>query len=536
MVKEVYTNDHLYKPTHDSQDHSKTTLRHLGFEEETKQKQQRDPEENIQEATFEAQQVHDLAKTDLDFLAGLSMPTIFEYCFPPVFLMAWAWMLEYVHKERDFSQLALGLPRGFGKTTVIKLFILYTILFTRKKFILICSSRAQLAINIIADVMDMLNEKNIIAVFGDWKLGIETDKVDLKKFGFRGRNIIIAATGAEGSIRGFNLKQERPDVMIFEDVQTRENADSDIQAEALEQWMVGTAMKAKSPRGCLFVFIGNMYPTKWSILRKLKVNPKWIKFIAGGILADGSSLWEELQPIKQLLAEYENDCAMGHPEIFHAEVLNDENASSNTTVDMSKIPAYPFQDDEPISGNFIIIDPATDKIGADLVSIGGFNCYGSVPVLSKLVEGKLSPGETIRESIKMAMEMGCRCIGIESNSYQYTLKYWSEFICQQLGIQGIEFVEVYSGSFSKNSRILNMFKSMLAGEVHAHPNVKAELALQIAGFNPLRRDNTDGILDLLTYAPKMIENFSHLITITDIIAQQEWSSAKVWDESETSCW
>lgn len=81
-----------------------------------------------------------------------------------------------------------------------------------------------------------------------------------------------------------------------------------------------------------------------------------------------------------------------------------------------------------------------------------------------------------------------------------------------------------------------MFKSMLAGEVHAHPNVKAELALQIAGFNPLRRDNTDGILDLLTYAPKMIENFSHLITITDIIAQQEWSSAKVWDESETSCW
>jgi len=525
MVKEVYTNTHLYKPKNDCQDHSQTTMRHLGFEEVTTKKEQ--AEIPTQEAAFEASQVHELAKNNLDFLAGLSMPTIFEYCFPPVFILVWNWLIAYAHKERDFSQLALGLPRGFGKTTVIKLFILYCILFTNKK--------VQLAVNIVADVMDMLNERNIISVFGDWKLGIETDKVDLKKFGFRGRNIIIAATGEGGSIRGFNLKQERPDVMIFEDVQTRENADSQVQAEALEQWMVGTAMKAKSPRGCLFIFIGNMYPTKFSILRKLKTNSRWIKFIAGGILADGSSLWEELQPIQQLLAEYESDVAMGHPEIFHSEVLNDENASTNISIDLSKLPAYPFQDDEPISGNFIVIDPATDKKGSDLVSIGGFNCYGNIPVLVRLKEGSFSPGDTIREAIKMALEMGTRCVAIESNSYQYTLKYWSEFICVQLGIVGIEFVEVYSGSFSKASRILGMFKSMLAGEIQIHPNVKAEVSLQISTFNPLVKDNTDGILDLLAYAPRIVSEFGHLVTITDIIASQEFSEVRVWSEEDNSC-
>ena len=121
----------------------------------------------------------------------------------------------------------------------------------------------------------MLNEPNIKTIFGDWKLGCEKDTQDIKKFGFRGRNIILAGIGAGGSLRGLNLKNERPDVMVFEDVQTRECADSEVQSKALLQRMLGTAMKAKSPHGCIYVFLGNMYPTKWSILKKLKENPRW---------------------------------------------------------------------------------------------------------------------------------------------------------------------------------------------------------------------------------------------------------------------
>jgi hypothetical protein len=78
--------------------------------------------------------------------------------------------------------------------------------------------------------------------------------------------------------------------MIFDDIQSREGSESEIVSTNLEKWMVATAMKAKSPEGCLYLFIANMYPTKGSLLRKLKRNPNWIKFIAGGILSDGSSL------------------------------------------------------------------------------------------------------------------------------------------------------------------------------------------------------------------------------------------------------
>ena len=489
-------------------------------------------EETIVESVFDTAQVEKAARDSLDFLAALAMPIVFRYLFPPVFKSIWTWLLSYINKTRDFSQLAIGLPRGFGKTMLIKIFILYCILFTKRKFILIICGTQTKANNIISDIISMLSEQNIMKVFGDWRVGAINDRQELKRFGFRGRNIILAGAGASSDIRGITLENERPDVMIFDDIQTREDADSETVSAKLETWMTGTAMKAKSPHGCLFVFIANMYPTKFSLLRKLKHNPTWTKFIAGGILSSGESLWEELQPIAQLLKEYENDLAMGRPEIFFAEVLNDENASVNNLVDLNKLPDYPFQDDDIHFGNFIIIDPATDKVGSDFVTIMYFEIHNGYPVCKNLIEGRLSPGDTIAESLKIALSKNCRVIAIESNAYQYTLKYWFEFVCAQRGILGIEAVEVYSGSYSKNSRILGMFKQLLAGEIYVHPDCKAQVNLQISQFNPLKRDNTDGILDCLTYAPKVIELYANLLLASTIIEEQEFSRVKIYSTDE----
>lgn len=490
--------------------------------------------EEVQTGVFSVSEVTELSKQSLDFLAGLAMPDVIRYCFPSLFISAWNWLGSYVHQERAFPQLALGIPRGFAKTTFVKLFCLFVILFTKRKFILICAKNQPKAEAIVADVCDFLNQPNIKAVFGDWRLGIETDQQKLKKFGFRGRHISIVA-GTVDTVRGLNLKHERPDLMIFDDIQDRQDAESEVISKQIETDMIGTAMKAKSPHGCMFIFIGNMYPTKHSILRHLKQNPNWLKFIVGGILNDGSSLWEELQPISQLIQEYQNDLAMGRPEIFYAEVLNDENASVNNLIDLSKLPSYTIPDDEIHQGNFIIIDPATDKANADAVSIMYFEVHSSTPVCKKLVEGRLSPGQTIQEALKIALEHNCRVVGIESNAYQSTLCYWFQFICAQAGIIGIEAVEVMSGRYSKNSRILTMFKSVSAGEIKIHPTCLPAVALQITSFNPLKTNNTDGLLDCLTYAPQMIELYGPMILAGTVIEMQEYGKIRVRGVLENAC-
>ena len=492
------------------------------------------PVDPVQQVAFNAQEVVDLSRTSLDFLAAIAMPLVYEYPYPPVFLAVWDWLKSYVHKTRDFSQLALGLPRGFGKTALMKLFILYCILFTDKRFILIICETTQKSVNILSDIVDMLGEENIKKTFGDWRLGIETDRQELKKFGYRGRNIILLAVGADSGIRGITLKNERPDVMLFDDIQSRECADSQVQSEALERWMVGTAMKAKSPRGCMFLFTANMYPTKWSILRKLKTNPNWIKFIAGGILATGESLWEELQPISQLMKEYENDLSMGRPEIFYAEVLNDETASSNNLIDLSRLPALPYEDGDIPAGNFIIIDPSSGKINSDSVAIGYFEVYDGYPVLRELINERLSPGDTIQSALTLALTHNCHLICSESVAYQSTLNYWFRFVCEQRQLYGIEFVEVYPGGHSKNSRILNMFKSMQAGEIFVDPTVRSEVYLQIMQFNPLRRDNTDDILDLLAYAPKVLEMYGEHVVMMNVLVNDDNAAIQLLP-AESNC-
>ena len=475
-----------------------------------------------------SEEIRALAKGDLDFLAALIMPLVFKFCFPPVFKKGvWTWLLSFIHTARTFPQLALGLPRGFGKSTLMKIFLIYCILFTNRKFILVVAATAKLAENILSDVVDMLEEQNIKDVFGDWKLGVEKDTQALKKFGFRGRNITLAAAGAETSVRGLNIKNERPDVILMDDIQSRECADSEVQSNSLESWMIGTLMKAKSPTGCMFLFVANMYPTKFSILRKLKKNPTWIKFIAGGILANGTSLWEELQPIEQLTREFENDLAMGHPEIFYSEVLNDENTSANNLIDLSKLPDVPYEEGDIPGGNFIIIDPATDKLGSDEVSIGYFEIHDASPILMELGEGRFSPGDTVKKALTFALTHNCRLIAVEANAYQYSLLYWFDFICQQMGVVGIEAVPIYSGSRSKNARILDMFKGYAAGEMYAHEEAKLSLHLQITQFNPLRRDNTDGILDLMTYAPRVVQEFGEYVIASNIIESQEFEALEV---------
>lgn len=491
-------------------------------------------EEATQSIAAETQQVQESARHSLDFLAALAMPDVYKYAFPMVFTGIWQWLSDYCHKIRDFSQIALGLPRGFSKTTVLKLFILYCILFTKKTFILYIGGTQMKANDVIGDVADMLDEPNIKATFGDWRIGMVSDRADFKLFGFRGRNIILRAAGAGSDIRGITRKNRRPDIMIFDDVQTREDADSQVISDQIENWMQGTAMKAKSPEGCLYIFLANMYPTKYSLLKRLKPNPNWMKFIVGGITDDGKSLWEELHPLAQLLREYTNDAAAGKANIFFSEVLNDENATVNNDFDLTKIPDYDVDQDEIPTACGIIIDPSNDKENSDATAILYMEIHQGIPCAIEIHEEHLSPLGTIEKALEIALRKNCRVIGIESNAYQYSLQFWFKHVCDQRGIKGIEPVELYTGTMQKNNRILSALALYMKGELKVHTKARPLLHNQIRGFNPMKSKNVDGILDCITYMPKLIELYEGLMRSENIIDMQEHGAIQIPHESEAS--
>lgn len=64
-----------------------------------------------------------------------------------------------------------------------------------------------------------------------------------------------------------------------------------------------------------------------------------------------------------------------------------------------------------------------------------------------------------------------------------------------------------------------MFKQLVPStssdipDIILHPEVKAHVASRITQFNPLVKNNTDNVLDLLTYSHRVIEEFGHMISI-----------------------
>jgi hypothetical protein len=515
------------------------------FESGTNPQSER-PFQAVNELSFDREQIIELAKKDLNMLASLCMPTVVTHMFPATHIALWSLLIEKVGIYGVF-RLLLGLPRGHAKTTLIKLFVIYCVLFTDIQFILIICATGPKATNFMQDVVSMLSEPNIIELFGDWRASVEEDNKDQKIFNFRGRNIIIAAFG-QGSVRGLNIKNIRPEVIVMDDVQDKENAQSETESNKLLDFIQSTVMKLRSPHRCLFVYIGNAYKVAKGcvcILERIRQNPLWVSIVTGAILKDGRPLWPELHPLDSILEELQNDINMGTPDVFFSEVMNDTETNLTALVDVTKIPISPYEDEtlkSMCSGKFIIIDVATNKIGADDTTIGVHGIYPGVGrglnddklvkkvVLEELMAGSLSPKQTIEESFKLAFKHGVTVIAVESVAYQSTLLFWFDEVSKELEISGIYFVPVMPHG-KKAARILGYIKQLLGGDVYMAYGVREEVVRQIVDLKPNRANQRDDILDMASYWQQVMEKYEHLIAFPHTIEGQEYSAAKVVNDN-----
>ena len=493
---------------------------------------------DLQQVGIDRDAIITRCKTDLNFFAAVLLPEVYAFPFPPIFLAVWQMLIDNAHKPVGQDRLALGLPRGFGKTILLKLYTAYLVLYTDRRFILTICNTQPLASNFIADVQDMLDSDNCKAIWGDWRIAMTQDNAVQKKFTFRGRPVVMAALGNGGSPRGLNIKYVRPDVILMDDMQSREEAESPVVAAQVLAWMLGTLMKANNKLRCQFIFVGNMYPFEGSILKKLKNNPAWFSFICGAILADGQSIWPELRSVEDIMEELENDTSMGHPEIFFSEVMNDEEAGNRSGVDISKIAVYedppPHLPHYPDSG-FIIIDPSVGKKKNDAVAIGAIMIFEGKPVMWDLRVGAFNPMQQILYSLELAIKYGIGIILIESVAYQATLCFWMNYFMVQRGIKGIRVGEIYPGMNMKNSRIISMLKDLTAPTPQAmiHTRIKTQFIHQVTHFNPVRTRNEDDILDLLAYARQAIVQFGAQLLLP-IEAVQQAVSATTTEDFESA--
>lgn len=471
-------------------------------------------EETVQRATFTKSDAIRGMRESLDFLAANILTTIYAYGYPPILKAMWNLICHSAMRKTGKDRFALGIPRGFSKTILLKLYTCWCILFTDRKFIVVICATEGHAQNFLADVALMLDSLNIITLFGNWRVKMTKDTQGLYKFSFRGRDLILGGLGAGGSPRGLNINFVRPDLVIMDDIQKKEDAANSEMAEALMVWMLGTLMKACDPHVCTYIYVGNMYPYEGCILRKLKDSSEWISIITGAILADGTSIWPEHRDVPDLLQELNVDTEQGHPEIFFSEVMNDEEAGTVSGIDTSKIPICPsYLDNGSAQGGFVIIDPSGSKKTSDDTAIGAVLIFDGIPVLRAVKVGKFDPGKTVQEAVFLAVANQMQLVISEGVAYQSTLKFWAEQVFAQIGLTGINWECVTPEGMRKNARIRDMLKLLLSGKILLHKEVRAQVIYQITQWNPLKTNNKDDILDILAYIMDVISKFPYFLPL-----------------------
>lgn len=468
-----------------------------------------------------------MAKEDLNFLAMLAAPETFFLLFPPFYLTLFQLLTSF---KKRVERFAIGIPRGFAKTTFIKILCVWYILFSHKRFILIVGASEELAVNTVSDICSLLSSLNIIKLFGRWNAEIEVDQQGTKIIHYRGRNIILKAIGAETSVRGINRNNDRPDVIILDDVQRKEDAENAELASKLLKWILGTLSLARSNEGCTYIYVGNMYPRN-CILEKLKNNTQWTSFIVGGLLADGSSLWEELKPAEDLLEEWQALKELGEEDIFISEILNSTQITPSSGLDLTRIPECPeyFMTVEP-DGSFILIDPSSAKKTADDCTIEHYSVIDGTPIFDDIEFGVFTPLETIRSALRLAAKHNTRLICVEDVAYQSSLLFWFEQVCEQEGITGFEFMPTTPKGRAKNDRIKKGLLRCIKGETYLHPRVRALVIHEASEWNPMKINNTDNIIDGLGYVEEVLRDYPELIVKNTF----DLESASYGDAAHTS--
>lgn len=483
---------------------------------------------------FDLAEVKQLARTDLSLFAGIMNPEVVLEPFPALYCELWGKLTSGAISLTKLLRLALALPRGHAKTTFIRLFIAWIFLYSTKRYVILFSASTALAKAAISDVFNMLSSPNCIAIYGDWREhGVETDTQDFKKFstsvdvqlpdGTVTSKLIprvFRALGAGSAIRGTNENSSRPDVILFDDAQTKENAESVVDSAKFQAWFVATALKIRSKKNCLIVYIGNMYRDiklpdgrYCCQLRNLQFSTKWLTTIVGAILANGEVLWEAIATLEDLRDEYEHDKELGQEATFMAEVQNDPSAVTNQSLNLSLLSPYqPYPGELPL-GSFIVIDPATSKATPDQIVIAYFQVYSPnvpVPVCTSLDASKYTSQQTCYAAIELALSTGCPLIFVEANAYQYELCTWIEFICRQMNIRSIKVVPI-TNSKQKNSRILQFFLAWQKQEVLTSQATHNLVLTQALNFNSAKTDNLDDILDSMEMGHRIYATYSEEI-------------------------
>jgi hypothetical protein len=355
--------------------------------------------------------------------------------FPDTFYAPFSTLHDQIFELIDSGaqKMAIAAPRGLGKTSIARTVAAKGILFRDVNFISYVSNSATAGEMQTENIKrELKSNTEVRKLFGDIKVAdndVEFDDTFSKLAWVAFGNTLVMPRGAGQQVRGLIWKNHRPQLIIVDDLENKDELMNEENRRKLKEWFLSDLLKSV-----------NRYLNDWRIIYidTLKHEDSLLQMLIE------SSDWESLRlslcdsnyrsyvpdyiTTEELKKEVEEHREKGALDVFYMEYMNVPVAAEDASFKQDYFRYY-NETDADFKGsnleNIVIVDPAkTVKMQSAESAIVGVGLDYSKPAIyfRDCVSEKLYPDELYDAMFDMKVRLNAHVVGIEVTGLEEFIK------------------------------------------------------------------------------------------------------------------
>ncbi len=383
---------------------------------------------------------------------SISTQTLAKTFFPERFTLPFA---SKVHGEifkliddPTKNKVAIAAPRGWGKTSIVALALMTRyILFNHTNFICYINKSHEAASLQTENLRrELVTNKMIKNFFGDFKSrhlkDNEFEEVFSKK-SWVAYNTLVWPRGAGQQVRGVLFKNDRPGLIIIDDLEDPEKVENDEIRKSWLRWLYADVIKStpRTNRNWKIVYIDTLKHED-SVLQHLLGSKEWASVRLEACDDNFNPTAPDFMSKPDILKEWDEHVNAGQTDVFFRELRNlpistKDSAFRNEYFHYYNLPSTTHKSDLDIEltdtdiqnnhniETVVLLDPAkTVKIHSDESAIIGIgiDLNSSKIFIRDCISEKMYPDEIYENLFGMAIRLNAKVIGIEETSLNEFIK------------------------------------------------------------------------------------------------------------------
>lgn len=267
---------------------------------------------------------------DIKKSCGILFPDIFYAAFSSLHDQIFNLINEVCNTPSVRSRkIAIAAPRGIGKTSIARAVVMRAILFRMVRFVVYVSNSATSAELQTENIKrDLMSNAQVKAMFGNIKKAIDNvqsiDETFSKSAWSAYGNTFVLPRGAGQQVRGLNWNNNRPDLIIIDDLENKDEIMNPDNRMKLKNWFYSDLLKTESrynPNGTIVIYIDTIKHED-SLLVELLDSPEWHSLTLSICDENYKSLDPNYMTDEEIKAEVDEHRRLGTLDAFYMERMN----------------------------------------------------------------------------------------------------------------------------------------------------------------------------------------------------------------------